>query len=113
VSRHPFGKSLHLTQNAEIQIVCRKGRKLSSPFCAVYTLKNNLSNPRLCVSISKKQVPKAVARHGIKRIVRESFRLHQHELPQKDIVVISYKSLRDMDKKTIREKIDQQWPRLL
>jgi len=108
-----FGHSLHLTQNSDIQNVCKKGRKLSSPFFAVYTLKNTLEHPRLCVSVSKKQIPKAYLRHRMKRIARESFRLNQHELPPMDIVVIIYKTLRDMDRKTIREKIDQQWQRLL
>jgi ribonuclease P protein component len=108
-----FGHSLHLTENRDIQTVCKKGRKLSSPFLALYSVKNTLDHPRLCVSVSKKQIPKAYLRHRIKRIVRESFRMKQHELPPADMVVIIYKTLKEMDRKAIREKIDQQWQRLL
>ena len=75
-------------------------------------LQNTLGHPRLCVSVSKKQVPKAYLRHRIKRIVRESFRHKQHELPHADLVVIIYKSMRELDRKAMREKMDQQWLRL-
>lgn len=108
-----FSRSLRLTENREIQTVFQKGRKLTSPFLAIFSLKNNLDHPRLCVSVSKKQIPQAVIRHKIKRIARESFRVLQQELPDCDLVIIIYKSMRQFDSKLIREKLDQQWQRLL
>ncbi len=112
MSSFRFGRSLRLTENREIQTVCQKGRKLSSPFLAIFSYSTARPHPRLCVSVSKKQVAKATVRHKIKRIVRESFRLRQHELPLLDMVVIIYRSLGNQHSKMIREKIDEQWTRL-
>ena len=47
----------------------------------VFALPNALGHPRLGTSISRK-VGNSVRRHRIKRLLRESFRLGQHELPQ-------------------------------
>ena len=46
----------------------------------VFALPNQLGHPRLGTSISRK-VGNSVHRHRIKRLLRESFRLGQHELP--------------------------------
>lgn len=79
---------------------------------AIFSCQNTFAHPRLCVSVSKKHVPKAITRHKIKRIIRESFRLNQYELPPMDMVVIIYKALGPQNSKVIREKIDEQWKRL-
>jgi ribonuclease P protein component len=54
----------------------------------VYALPNELSHPRLGMSVSRK-VGTAVRRNRIRRLIRESFRLLQHDLPQGyDLVVV-------------------------
>lgn len=42
---------------------------------------------RLGMTVSKKAVPKAVARNHLRRLIRESFRLHQHDLAGFNLVV--------------------------
>jgi len=112
VSKFGFSKSLHLVHNEHIRQVCRKGKKLGSAYAAVFFYPNVVTHPRLGVSIGKKQISTAVMRNQIKRIARESFRLNQGVLPAVDIVMIFYKPVLSLDKKQVREFVEQQWQRL-
>ncbi len=51
--------------------------------------RSKLAFPRLGLAISKKHVKAAAARNRIKRVARESFRLHQGLLGNLDVVVLA------------------------
>jgi len=54
----------------------------------VYALPNELGHPRLGMSVNRK-VGTAVRRNRIRRLLRESFRLMQHDFPRGyDLVVV-------------------------
>lgn len=48
---------------------------------------NTLGHARLGLVVGKKAAKRANKRNYMKRVIREWFRLHQHELPAKDFVV--------------------------
>jgi ribonuclease P protein component len=50
-----------------------------------------------------------VRRNRIKRLVRESFRQHQHELPAVDIVVNARSGARDADNAVIVRSLEKHW----
>ena len=64
-----------------------KTRESRGPL-TVYALPNELGYPRLGMSVSRK-VGTAVRRNRIRRLIRESFRLLQHDFPPGyDLVVV-------------------------
>ena len=86
--RHTFPKSRRLGGQLEFSSVFdAKVRESRGPL-NVYALPNDLSHPRLGISISRR-VGTAPKRNRIKRLLRESFRLMQHDLPRGyDFVVV-------------------------
>ena len=65
---------LHLKKNIEFQNIYKNGKSFANRYFVMYVLKNNLSENRLGISVSKK-VGNSVVRHMITRLVREVFRL--------------------------------------
>ena len=83
-----FAKKHRLTHALEFQAVYGgKVRESRGPL-TVYAIPNELGHSRLGLSVGRK-VGTAPKRNRIKRLIRESFRLMQHDLPGGfDIVVI-------------------------
>jgi ribonuclease P protein component len=81
-------KTRHLRLPSEFAAVYEaKVRESRGPLTA-YAMPNQLGFPRLGMSVSRK-VGTAVRRNRIRRLIRESFRLLQHDLPQGyDLVVV-------------------------
>ena len=71
------------------QVFANKLRKNAGPL-AVLALPNDAPHHRLGLTVSRR-VGNAVKRHRIKRLLREAFRMNQHNWPgQYDLVVIVY-----------------------
>ena len=86
--RHTFPKSRRMRLPAEFSAVYEARVRESRGPLTVYARPNDLPHPRLGLSVSRK-VGTAVRRNRIKRRVRESFRLLQHDLPQGyDLLVV-------------------------
>jgi ribonuclease P protein component len=85
---YAFPKSRHLRSPAEFAVVYdAKVRESRGPLMA-YAKPNDLGHPRLGMSVSRK-VGIAVKRNRIRRMLREAFRLLQHDLPAGyDFVVV-------------------------
>lgn len=71
---------------------------------------NHLNHARLGLAISKKQLPRAVDRNRLKRLVRESFR--QQQLAGLDIVVMVRTAVLTLSNASIFERLDKHWQRL-
>ena len=64
-------------------------------------------HPRLGLAIAKRLMQRAVDRNRVKRLVRESFRLHQSRLPSRDYVVFARQDMRFYPSKQIRYSLDE------
>jgi ribonuclease P protein component len=70
---------------------------------------NNQNGPRLGLAVSIKVAGNAVERNRIRRTVRESFRLHQHELPAVDLVVSARSRARGAAGGELRASLQALW----
>ena len=68
--------------------------------------------PRLGLAIARRHVRGAVRRNRLKRIVRESFRTHQHLLRGLDVVVVGRQGLESADAQTLSASLEQHWKNL-
>jgi ribonuclease P protein component len=83
-----------------------------SPQITILARHNNVDCARLGITVPKKKVKNAVDRNKIKRIVRESFRIKRHQLPNVDIIVIAKHGIGQMDKKTLAQQLEKLWRKM-
>jgi ribonuclease P protein component len=82
---------------------------MGNGFFGVTARLNDLDRPRLGLAVASKTAGGSVERNRIRRIVRESFRLHQHELPAADIVVSARPRARGAASRELRAGIEELW----
>lgn len=107
-----FRPTQRLHRPAEFQQVYRLGRKFGSEFFSVAVSTNQLPQARLGLSIAARTIGNAVQRNRVRRLVRESFRLHQHQLPPVDIVIGARTQARQATSRQLQQGLQQLWDRI-
>jgi ribonuclease P protein component len=107
VATFPAAQRLH--HKAEFDAVYKRGRRHSDTYFLVLASPNNHTAARLGLSISAKSVGNSVNRNRVKRVIRESFRIHQHELPAVDVVVNSRPAARAALNAALRASLEKLW----
>ena len=74
---------------------------------------NELGHARLGLAISKRVSKRAVERNRIKRLLRESFRRVQHQLPPIDLMVMAREQAAGVPGPELLGEIDQLWKKLI
>ena len=87
----------------------RQNRRSVDGYFAVLARPNTQGLARLGLSIPARVVGNAVRRNLVKRLIRESFRMHQHDLPPADIVVNARNAVRDADNNAILRSLKRHW----
>lgn len=82
-----FEPQKRLRSKPQFDAVYASGRRIDDRFFALRVKPNGLDHPRLGLAVAVKTAGNAVRRNRLRRLVRESFRLAQAELPAADIVV--------------------------
>ena len=67
---------------------------------------------KLGVSISKRKVPLSVRRNQLKRLIKESFRHHQFNLPCAHIIIVATKSTNQATKDEINQCLNELWKKI-
>jgi len=91
VIRYRFPARNKLNKTDEFSSVFSFRRRINSSYLALHYMPNALEYPRLGIVVSKKIVRRAHARNYMKRVVRELFRLHRHDIACADIVIRAQK----------------------
>ncbi|RUO71395.1 ribonuclease P protein component [Pseudidiomarina salinarum] len=105
-----YGRELRLLTPAHFQVVFNNPPvKAVTAELTALAIPNNLANPRLGVTISKKRAKRAVDRNRIKRQIRETFRLKQYKIPAFDIIVIAKSGVTDLSNEDLQQRLDYLW----
>jgi ribonuclease P protein component len=92
--------------------VFKQPKRSRDQYYLILACRNQLAYPRLGLIVSKKRLRRAVSRNRIKRIVRNDFRLNQHQLPAIDIVVLAYQPVETENNTVLVAALAQHWQRL-
>jgi len=88
--RNKFGKTMRLTRAREFDRVFAAGRRFKLKGLTILRADNDLDHPRLGISIGR-AFGNAPERNRMKRMLREAFRLLQHDLPAGDFVCVPFR----------------------
>lgn len=115
-SRH-FPRDYRLTRAKDFQQVFRQAQcKSQDGHFLILARMGEAAFPRLGMTVSKKNIPFAVARNRIKRLVRESFRQflgrRGESLDRLDIVVVVRRGADKLNNASIFDTLDRHWNKL-
>jgi ribonuclease P protein component len=103
---------LRLRRKSDFDAAYARGRRLNDGFFTVIATANQLGVPRLGLAVAVRAAGGGVARNRLRRIIRESFRLHQRSLPACDLVVSVRPRVREVPAGTLRESLALLWHKL-
>ena len=106
-----FSRELRLLAPVQFKAVFDNPFRASTPQMTLLARLNTAENSRLGLTVAKKHLKRAHDRNRIKRIVRESFRLKQHELPNMDFVFVAKGGIGKLDNATLFETLEKLWAR--
>jgi len=101
-----------LRRKADFEAAYARGRRFGNGFFAVTAKPNDIGAPRLGLAVSVKNAGNAVERNRLRRTIRESFRLHQHQLPAVDVVVSARIQARDAAGAELRASLVSLWKKV-
>ncbi|ABI41005.1 MULTISPECIES: ribonuclease P protein component [Shewanella] len=112
MTSYTFTRELRLLTPAQFKSVFSNPIKASSAEITLLAIPNSEQHPRLGLTVAKRYVKRANQRNRIKRVIRDSFRLNQHDIPHLDIVVLVRNGVMEMENAEINKLIEKLWRKL-
>ena len=97
---------------AEFKRIYAIGRRFGNEYFTANAQANGLSWPRLGMSIAARNLRRAVDRNRVRRLIRESFRVHQQGLPPLDIIIGARVATKSADGPCMRAALDKLWQKI-
>jgi ribonuclease P protein component len=101
-----------LRRKSDFDAAYAGGRKFGNGFFGVTAFWNDKGWPRLGLAVSVRTAGGGVQRNRIRRIIRESFRLHQHELPGVDLIVSARSRAKDAPPPELHASLVALWKKV-
>lgn len=101
-----------LRRKSEFDTVHSRGKRIGDRFFGIAATPNDLNAPRLGMAVGLKVTRISVRRNRVRRLIRESFRLHQAELPAFDVVVSARAAARDAAGPELRASLEALWQKV-
>jgi ribonuclease P protein component len=87
VATFSFPKQAKLLKTDDFSSVFNLRKRIANKHLVVRYCQNNFNHARLGLIVSKKNAKSAVKRNYMRRVLRELFRLNQHQLPNVDLII--------------------------
>ena len=107
-----FPRTSRLTRAADYRSVFQANTRVSDDCFTLLVALRDTTQSRLGLAVSKKQIKRAVDRNRIKRIIRQSFRLHQNQLPGVDVVVMVRCKILQLSNREVFSRLHNLWGRI-
>ena len=104
-----FPPERRLRRKAEFDATYAEGRRFGDGFFGIVARANAAAGPRLGLAVATKVAGNSVERNRIRRLIRESFRLRQRQLPALDIVVSARARVRGAGNAQLTASLDILW----
>ncbi len=105
-------RDYRLSNKGDFTRVFRRSQRSTDALFVVLARRGSKDYARLGMAISMKATGRAVSRNRIKRLVRESFRLHRADLPSLDFVVIARPGVARERSARIAASLETHWSRI-
>jgi ribonuclease P protein component len=103
---------LRLRRKSDFAAAYARGRRIGDALFALTVIANRSGAPRLGLAVAVRTAGNAVQRNRIRRLIRESFRLHQRELPAVDVVVSARPATRSASPQALRGSLTALWKKV-
>lgn len=110
--RLTFPAARRVRRKWEFDQLYARGRRLGNNHFGITVHPNELGRPRLGLAVASKPFGGSVPRNRIRRLIRESFRLRQHELPNVDLVVSARPQAKGASPAQLRASLDGLWDKV-
>jgi len=104
-----FRRRSRLADKSSFSRVFEKADRSRDKMFTVLYRPNGTNQPRLGLAIGKKNCRLAAGRNRIKRIVRESFRQQQAQMPGLDLVVLNQAAATRASNRVLIESLEAHW----